>query len=76
MIVQYDQPDELLQTEIYLYNTNGQMIWKQTQENPDQVSINLGQVGVQPGIYFYNVRIKSANGKKYNSSSGKIIVTH
>ena len=76
MIVQYDQPDELLQTEVYLYNTNGQMIWKQTQENPEQVSINLGQVGVQPGIYFYNVRIKSANGKKYNSSSGKIIVTH
>jgi len=76
MIVQYDQPDELIETEIYLYNTNGQMIWKQTQENPDQVEVHLGQIGVQPGIYFYNVRIKSANGKKYNSTSGKIIVTH
>ena len=74
MIVNYDQPDELIQTEVYLYNTNGQMVWKQTQENPDHVEINVGQAGLKPGIYFYNVRIKSANGKKYNTSSGKIIV--
>ena len=74
MIVNYDQPDELVITEVYLYNTNGQMVWKQTQENPDHVEINIAQAGLKQGIYFYNVRIKSANGKKYNNSAGKIIV--
>lgn len=74
LIVNYDQPDELIQTEIYLLNTNGQIIWKQTQENPDQVAINLAEVGLNPGIYFYSVRIKSESSK-YATSSGKIIVT-
>jgi hypothetical protein len=74
MIVNYDQPDVLIESEVYLYNTNGQMVWKQKQENPDHVEINIGQAGLKPGIYFYNVRIKSANGKRYNTSSGKIIV--
>ena len=73
MIVNYDQPDELIQTQIYLYNTNGQMVWKQEQGNPDQVSIYLAQIGLQPGVYFYTVRIKSESSK-YAKSSGKIIV--
>lgn len=74
LIVNYDQPDELIKTEVYLYNTNGQMVWKQTQDNPDQVSIDLSQVGLHPGVYFYMVRIKSDNSK-FAKSSGKIIVT-
>lgn len=73
MIVNYDQPDELIQTEIYLYNANGQMIWKQEQGNPNQVSLYLAQIGLQPGVYFYSVRIKSESSK-YSKSSGKIIV--
>lgn len=73
LVVNYDQPDELIQTEVYLLNTNGQIIWKQTQENPDQVTINMAQVGLRPGIYFYSVRIKTATSK-YSTSSGKIIV--
>lgn len=74
LVVNYDQPDELLQTELYLYNTGGQMLWRHVQENPDQVSINLGQLGLQPGIYIYSVKIKSATSG-YSTSSGKIIVT-
>lgn len=74
LVVNYDQPDELLQTEIYLYNTAGQMLWSHKQENPDQVAINLAQLGLHAGIYIYNVRIKSATSG-YSTSSGKIIVT-
>ena len=74
MVVHYDQPDELIETEVYLLNTNGQLIWKQTQDNPDQISINIGEIGLQAGVYFYSVRIK-AEGSKYSRSSGKIIVT-
>jgi hypothetical protein len=73
MVVNYDQPDELLQTEIYLMNTNGQIVWSKTQDNPDNISLNLAEIGLNPGIYFYSVRIKSESSK-HISSSGKIIV--
>lgn len=74
LIVNYDQPDELLQTEVYLFNTSGQMVYSHTQDNPDAVSINLQALGLQPGIYVYNVKIKSATSK-YSTVAGKIIVT-
>ncbi len=74
LVINYDQPDEALTTEIYLFNTAGQMIYTHKQDNPDQVSINLGEMELMPGIYMYNVKIKSASSK-YSAASGKIIVT-
>ena len=74
LVVNYDQPDELLQTELYLYNTSGQMLWSHTQQNPDRVLINMAELGLTPGVYVYSVRIKSASSG-YSVSSGKIIVT-
>ncbi|MBO4454139.1 MAG: type IX secretion system sortase PorU [Paludibacteraceae bacterium] len=74
LIVNYDQPDALLATEVYLYNLSGQMVWSHTQNNPDQVQIPLSQLGLQPGVYVYNVKLKSATSR-YSSSAGKIIVT-
>ncbi|MBR6017954.1 MAG: type IX secretion system sortase PorU [Paludibacteraceae bacterium] len=74
MAVLYDQPDELLTTDVYIYNLSGQMIWHHTQDNPDQLQINLGELGMQPGVYVYSIRIKSATSK-YSTCSGKIIVT-
>ena len=74
LVVNYDQPDELLQTEIYLFNINGQMVYAHTQDNPDAVSINLSQLGLRPGVYVYNVKIKSASSR-YSTTSGKIIIT-
>ncbi len=73
-IVQYDQPDELISTEVYLYNTAGQLIWRQTQGNPDQVTINLAQMNLGAGIYIYNVKIKSPTSGT-STAAGKIIVT-
>ena len=74
VIVDYNQPDELLQTEMYLYTMSGQMVWNHTQNNPDAVSINLPSIGLQAGIYIYTIKIKSASSR-YSSMSGKIIVT-
>ena len=74
LVVNYDQPDELLSTEVYLYNINGQMVYAHKQDNPDAVSINLGHLGLRAGVYVYNIRIKSASSK-YSTTSGKIIVT-
>ena len=74
LIVNYDQPDQLLATELYLYNLSGQMVWSHKQNNPDQVQIPLAELGLQAGVYVYSVKIKSATSS-YSTSSGKIIVT-
>lgn len=74
LIVNYDQPDEALTTEVYLYNTAGQMIYNHKQDNPDQVAINLAELDLMPGVYMYNVKIKAVNSR-YSAASGKIIVT-
>ena len=74
MTVLYDQPDELLSTEVYLFNVSGQMVWSHQQNNPEGIQLNLGEMGLQPGVYIYNIRMKAANSR-YSNSSGKIIVT-
>ena len=71
--IEYDQPDELLTTEIYLFNINGQMVYSHKQDNPDNVSINLQSLGLQHGIYMYNIKIKSASSR-YSTAAGKVIV--
>ena len=50
------------------------MLYSHTQENPDQVSINLANLNLHPGVFIYTVKIKSENSK-YSVTSGKIIVT-
>ena len=75
MVVLYDQPDELLTTEIYVYNLNGQILWSRVQNNPDQIQLNLAEMNLRPGVYVYSVKIKSATSK-YSTCSGKIIVTN
>lgn len=72
--ITYDQPDELLHTEIYIYNINGQLVWSHMQDNPTQVQLNIPAIGLQSGVYIYSIKTKSATSK-YSITSGKIIVT-
>ena len=74
MMVEYDQPDQLLQTEVYLYNTNGQMIYRSVQDNPEDIRIYMMTLGLQPGVYIYHINMKSAAGR-FSTTSGKVIVT-
>ena len=74
LIVNYDQPDDILVAELYLFNMNGQMVYRHSQDDLEQLNINFSTLGLRPGVYVYNVRIKSASGK-YSTTSGKIIVT-
>lgn len=73
MVVNYDQPDMVVQTEIYVYDMSGRLMWQQSQKNPDQVQLNLSEMGLYPGLYMYNIRIKTENSG-YSSKSGKIVV--
>ncbi len=74
IIIDYDRPDDLVETELFLYDLSGQLIYRHTQNDSDRLLINLTSLGVQPGVYVYNIRIKSASNR-YSRASGKIIVT-
>ncbi|MCI5681966.1 MAG: type IX secretion system sortase PorU [Bacteroidales bacterium] len=73
MIVNYDQPDMVLQTDICVYDMSGRLMWQHSQKNPDQVQLNLSEMGLYPGLYLYRIRIKTENSG-YSSKSGKIVV--
>ena len=75
LVVRYNQPDELLSTEVYVYTLDGKLVWSHKQDNPDQVQIPMSQLGVKTGVYIYSVKIKSASSR-YSTSSGKIIVVN
>lgn len=73
-IVNYDQPDVVMETELYIYDMAGHLMWKHTQDNPEELQLNLGEIGLCPGLYMYSIRIKKEGGD-YAKRSGKIIVT-
>ena len=73
LVVQYDQPDMVVETQINIYDMAGHLVWQTDMKNPDQVQLNMGELGLQPGLYMYNMRIKTENSR-YSSKSGKIVV--
>lgn len=73
--IEYDQPDEVIQTEIYLYCMNGQLVKMHTQKGADGIQWNMSSMNVSPGIYIYQVKIKTPTSD-YVSRAGKIIVSH
>lgn len=71
--VQFDQPDQVLETEVYLYNAQGQLVMSHQQHGVDNIQLPLSRAGIQPGVYIYNVKIKSESSN-YASRAGKIIM--
>ena len=74
MVVQYDQPDRVMETEIRIFDMSGRLVWEQKQSNPDNVQLNMAEIGLQPSIYLYNIRMKTAESG-YANASGKIVIT-
>ncbi len=71
--IEFDQPDEVIQTTIYLYDLSGRLVKEHQQKGTTGIQWNLSEMNVQPGIYVYNVKIKSSTSN-YVSKAGKIIV--
>lgn len=73
LYVQYDQPDQLLETEVYVYNPQGQLCYTHKQNNADEIRIDLNRMGLANGLYLYNVVLKTEKGN-HASKAGKIMV--
>ena len=71
--IEFDQPDEVIQTTIYLYDLSGRLIKEHQQKGTTGIQWNLSEMNVRPGIYVYNVKIKSTTSN-YVSKAGKIII--
>lgn len=74
LTVNYDQPDRVMETEIRIFDMSGRLVWEQKQSNPDNVQLNMSEIGLYPSIYLYNIRMKTADSG-YATATGKIVVT-
>ena len=70
----YDRPDDLVQTDIYIYNTSGQMVWHHTQPDAKAIEWNIGEMGIPAGVYVYHMKMQTATTSAV-SQNGKLIVT-
>ena len=75
MRIEYDRPDDLVQTDIYVYNLSGQVVWHHTQEDAKEIQWNIGEMGITSGIYSYRVLLKTEDTVAV-SNTGKIIVVN
>lgn len=72
--IEYDQPDEIIQTTIYLYDFSGKRILTHEQRGTEGISWNISDLGLTSGVYVYQVNIKTTTSN-HVSKAGKIIVT-
>ena len=72
--IEYDQPDEIIQTTIYLYDISGKLVMTHEQKGTQGIRWNLSNLNVGAGIYVYQVNIKTTTSNMV-SKAGKIIVT-
>ena len=74
IVIDYDQPDRLAETDVYVYDLTGKLIYHTSQKGAEPMTWNLGDFAMRAGVYVYKVQIQVA-GSKASSKQGKIIVT-
>lgn len=72
--IEYDRPDDLVQTDIYIYNMSGQLVWQSSQDDAKTITWNIGELGITPGIYVYRLQLQTQSTSAI-SQTGKLIVT-
>ena len=75
ILIEHDRPDEIVESTVYLYNLNGQMVHAQTQKGNNLIQWNLGEINTPAGIYMYQAKIKTTTSN-FTSKAGKVIITH
>lgn len=72
--LEYDRPDDLVQTDIYIYNMSGQIVWQHSQNDAKSIEWNIGDLGITSGIYVYRLQMQTAS-TSIVTQTGKLIVT-
>jgi hypothetical protein len=71
--IEFDQPNEVVQTEIYMYDLSGKLIKVQKQIGTTGIQWNMNEINATPGIYIYLLQIKTPTSE-FVSKAGKIII--
>ena len=74
IVIDYDQPDKLVETDIYVYDLTGRLVFHTSQHGAEPVHWDLGAAATHAGAYVYKVQIQ-VPGSKASYKTGKIIVT-
>lgn len=69
-----DQPDVLMNTDIFIYDVSGRLIHRISQRGTETVRWNLSETATPPGVYLYKVQLSSPSTKTC-SKNGKLIIT-
>ena len=72
--IMYDRPDDINETMVHIFDISGKLVYTHQQTGADGVLLNMSQIAINPGIYLYQVKIKTATSD-FVSKAGKIIVT-
>lgn len=72
--IEFDQPNEIVQTEIYLYDLSGRLVKAHQQVGTEGIQWNMNELNVTPGMYMYMLKIKTPTSD-FVSKAGKIIIT-
>lgn len=72
--VDYTQPDVIMQTDVFVYDLSGRLIFSLSQRGTDNIKWDLGATNTPSGVYLYKVQLSSESTKTI-SKTGKLIIT-
>lgn len=71
--IDYDQPDELMEMNVYVYSPSGQLVYQSSRKGTEQHSFSIDNAHLTPGIYLYRVSLTTTEGDQ-TGRSGKLVV--
>ena len=75
-VVEHDRPEVILETQVDIYDLAGRRLYTKKQNSADNLKWDVtDDTGnrVKPGMYLYNISVKTTNSK-FTSKANKIIV--
>ena len=72
-VVDYDQPDELLEMNAYVYAPSGELVYTTSRKGTEQHTVSVDDAHLTPGIYVYRICLTTTAGVM-TSKAGKLIV--
>ena len=71
--IDYDQPDELMEMNVYVYSPSGELVYQAQRKGTEQYSYSIDDARLTPGVYMYRVSLTTTNGD-LTGRAGKLVV--
>lgn len=71
--IDYDQPDELMEMNVYVFSPQGERVYHAQRKGTEQYTFSIDDTHLTPGVYMYRVSLTTTNGDM-TGRAGKLIV--